>query len=373
MMKVLQFVPSLNAYDGGTATYMQQLTASLGKLCELHVCALTPVKDFVPLEHCVPHNIPLSLWHAGQMKKAWMRLLEEVQPDVIHINCCWMPQIALVTHWAYVWRKKLSRPVVIVLTPHGMLEPWLISRNYWTRKLPAIWLYQRKAVRQCDLLIATAEEEKQHLSDLGWNRQIALVQNGIDVRRIEMKSAWNKPQRLLFMSRVHPKKGLEMLFEALSRFNKCPFILEIAGSGDAAYVEQLKHMVTSLHLDSAVTFLGPVYGEDKWKLIRSADVVVLPTYSENYGLIVAEALASGTPVLTTTGTPWRSIEQQACGWWVNPTVEAIYEALVAITHLSAADLEKMGRNSRLLAENDCDIDVKVNQLYQLYLSKLSKE
>ncbi len=372
-MKVLQFVPSLNAYDGGTATYMQQLTSSLGKLCELHVCALTPVKDFVPLERCTPHNIPLSLMHVGQMKRAWLRLLEDIQPDIVHVNCCWMPQIALVIKWTDQWRKELQRPMGIVLTPHGMLEPWLIQRNYWTKKFPAICLYQRKAVKRCDLVVATADEEKQHLSELGWNQRIAMVQNGIDVRQIVMKSEWKAPRKLLFMSRVHPKKGLELLFQALARFERCPFRLDIAGSGEESYIGKLKQLVKELGLEDVVTFLGPVYGTAKWELIRQADVVVLPTYSENYGLIVAEALASGTPVLTTTGTPWQSIEKESCGWWVNPTPEEIYSALVDVSNLGDTEMEKMGRRARLLAENDCAIDVKVGQLYQLYLSILVAE
>ncbi len=372
-LKVIQFVPSLNAYDGGTATYMQQLTAVLGQWCDLHVCALTPVCDFVPLLHCTPHSLPLSLWQARAMKRAWLQLLEEVQPDVVHVNCCWMPQIAWVTFWTETWRRKLpaeQRPLLL-LTPHGMLEPWLLQRNYWTRKLPAIWLYQRRAVQVCDGLIATAEEEKQHLLDLGWNCQVEVVQNGIDVQGIAMKQVWRAPRRLLFMSRVHPKKGLELLLQAMARLEGAPFELQIAGSGEPAYVEELKKLVYALGLDRQVQLLGPVYGDRKWQLIREADVVVLPTYSENYGLIVAEALAAGTPVLTTTGTPWQSIEKQHCGWWVQPSVEALLEALLEIAKLTAADLEMRGRAARTLAETDCAIEAKVEHLYALYRAKLA--
>lgn len=374
-MKVLQFMPSLGVNDGGTTTYMQQLTACLGQMCELHVCALTSVDQFVPLEHCYTHSIPNEIRHLSVMKKAWVELLTDICPDVVHVNCCWLPQIAMIIQWTKDWRKsrqnfKCDCHVSIVLTPHGMLEPWILKRNYWTRKLPAILLYQRRAVKQCDLLIATAEEERNHILQLGWNQKVALVRNGIDVERIVPKTEYKAPKELLFLSRIHPKKGLDLLIGALADFlPNSPFHLTIAGTGEDSYVGQLKEKVHALGLDASVTFVGPVYGDRKWQLLRDTDVVVLPTYSENYGLIVAEALASGTPVITTTGTPWRSLVENACGWWVEPDQKSIENVLWNLSLKSAEELKKMGERARRVAEMDCAISKKVHELYQLYLTK----
>lgn len=374
MIKVLQFIPSVNVNDGGTTTYMQQLTACLGQMCELHVCALTPVEQFVPLSNCLTHSIPNDLFRPWSMKHAWMTLLDEIHPDVVHVNCCWLPQIALVIRWTNQWRKMHTLSdapcLKLILTPHGMLEPWILNRNYWTRKLPAILLYQRYAVSHSDLLIATAEEEKKHLLDLGWNSHVALVPNGIDVDSIVPKSVYKNPTELLFMSRIHPKKGLDMMIDALNEVkNNFAFHLTIAGSGDESYISELKAKIDSLGMNSAVTFVGPVYGEQKWQLLRDEDVVVLPSYSENYGLIVAEALASGTPVLTTKGTPWQSLEEHACGWWIELDVVSIAATLQQVLTLPADVLESMGKRARTLAEIDCAISQKVSQMYNLYLSK----
>lgn len=371
-MIVLQFIPSIHIGDGGTTTYMQQLTASLGQLCELHVCALTPVESFVPLSNCHAHAIPSSLYHFSRMKRAWINLLDEVQPDVIHVNCCWLPQIAMITQWADEWRRAPERAkcrIPLFLTPHGMLEPWIMKRNYWTRKLPAIWLYQRRAIKLCDVIVATAEEEREHILQLGWNSNVSLVKNGIDVENIEVKTHWNVAKELLFMSRIHPKKGLDILFEALSRLpDGISFHLTVAGTGDESYVSQLKSKVLAMNLLSNVSFVGAIYGDEKWRMLRDADVVVLPSFSENYGLIVAEALASGTPVLTTTGTPWKSIADNQCGWWISPDPQSIADSLVEISNLSVESVQKMGNNARKLAEIDCTISRKVQQLYKLYLS-----
>lgn len=185
-MIVLQFIPSLNAYDGGTTTYMQELTPALGKLVDLHICALGQKEDFVQLGNATIHAIEISLKHICRMRKEWMALLDEIKPDIVHINCCWLPQCALVQYWTRQWQKRekypLSLPPRLFLTPHGMLEPWIIRRNYWTKKVPAIWLYQRWAVRNADVIVATAAEEKQHIKDLGWNQNIAMLPNGINSR-----------------------------------------------------------------------------------------------------------------------------------------------------------------------------------------------
>lgn len=372
----------------------------MGRLCNLHVCALGNTADYVPLSGCTVHNITQSLMHIRRMKREWMTLLNDLQPDVVHVNCCWMPQCALVTRWTDQWRRHLTaasgtdasgKRCLLLLTPHGMLEPWIISRNYWTRKVPAICLYQRRAVSRVDMIVATAESERQNILKLGWNQIVTVVKNGIDVKGIQPKTAWHTPHRLLFMSRLHPKKGLEMLFDAYAgllksvsendnRDNDNPdnqynvrvshSELLIAGEGDPAYASSLRGKVRALGIDGHVRFLGPVYGDEKWSLIREADVVVLPSYSENYGLIVAESLASATPVLTTTGTPWKSLADHCCGWWVEPDVQTIRKALQDVFTVDGERAEKLGRNARLLAEQECSIEDNIIDLYQLYVANL---
>lgn len=371
-MKVLQFIPSLNAKDGGTTTYMKELTPALGKLVELHVCALGKVEDFVPLENATVHAIEVSMKHICRMKKQWLSVLEEVHPDIVHINCCWMPQCALVQYWTRQWQHSTPLSLErgaggespILLTSHGMLEPWIIGRNYWTKKLPAIWLYQRWAVKNADVIVSTAEEERKHILALGWNNNIAMVPNGIDTKSIVMKTEWNDAGNLLFMSRVHPKKGLEILIEALTATEKLN--LTIAGDGEADYIAALKKLVTTKGLDSRVKFVGPVYGEKKWEMIRQADVVALTSYSENFGLIVAEALASGTPVLTTTGTPWKSIEERKCGWWIAPNVESVKRALKGVEATLSSELKTMGVAGRQLIADEFDVNSLATSLTEIY-------
>lgn len=373
-MRVLQFIPSLNAYDGGTATYMQQLAPCLGREVELHICVLTPVEDCMPMPGARLHSIELRLSRLLRMRQQWMQLLEEVQPDVLHVNCCWMPHCALVQRWTKQWSKKVGQPVRFFLTPHGMLEPWLIRRNYWSRKIWAIWGYQRAAVREADGVIATAVEEQQHLRELGWcdPDKVHLLPNGMDVQSIEPKREQSKEVRqLLFMSRLHPKKGLEMLIDALSQFPQ--FQLTIAGEGDKEYVDGLKRRVEERGLQERCHFLGAVYGDAKWEVIGAADVVVLPSHSENFGLIVAEALSCEVPVLTTQGTPWSELESRRCGWWVEVSVQGIAEGLQRVASTSPEEIGQMGRRGRLLMLEKYDIRRLASALLSLYQEKLTKK
>ena len=155
-----------------------------------------------------------------------------------------------------------------------------------------------------------------------------------------------------------------MLIEAMSGVEHLR--LKIAGEGEIAYVRSLMNMVNDLGLGGKIEFVGPVYGVEKWQMVRDADVVVLPSYSENFGLIVAEALASGTPVMTTTGTPWQAIEANDCGWWIEPNVEAIKRTLKAIQLTSSDDLRMKGQRGRTLIEEYFDVEKLAHSLYEIY-------
>ena len=117
------------------------------------------------------------------------------------------------------------------------------------------------------------------------------------------------------VSRIHIKKGIENLLRATAalkdRLNG--YTITIAGMGEETYIQQLKETAKSYGIGHIVRFAGPVFGADKWTLYRNADFFVLPTFSENFGIVVAEALASGTPVITTEGAPWQELNSCGCG------------------------------------------------------------
>lgn len=359
-MKILHYIPSIDRTSGGTTTYLQLLAKELGKRVELYIVTHAS-ENPVEIENCQVYYIA-SLRHIREMKRQWMHWLDELEPDVVHVNTCWMPQCALVQQWA----QRLGYKVV--LSPHGMLEPWIMKRHYWTRKVPALLLYQRKAVRKADYLHATAESEKENLLRLGYNRNVAVVANGIDVEHIALKSTWKRNRQLLFLSRIHVKKGIEFLLEAVAMLKDDlqDYTVNIAGEGEAAYIEQLKAKAQSWGIGPLVRFCGGVYGDEKWKLFRQADLFVLPTYSENFGIVVAEALASGTPVVTTKGTPWEELNTCHCGWWTEIGTKPLAEVLKEFLSLDEKELEVMGRNGRKLVEEKYSAKKMAEDMVRVY-------
>ena len=357
-MKVLHYIPSLAISTGGVAAYISVLSAELGKLVELHIVTSYEGGKEVETPNAVVHRIRTGLLCYFSAKM----ILSELRPDVVHINGCWQPQLAF-----FQWAAQGLR-IPVVLSPHGMLEPWIVKRHFWTRKWPAIQLYQRGLVKRADYLHATADAEKENLLRLGWNSRIAVIPNAVNIVDLPLKNNWSPKRRIVFMSRLHVKKGIELLLEALSHLKPDldGYEVIIAGEGEPDYVETLKKAAISLGLSEVVIFVGGVYGAEKVSLLQSADFFVLPTYSENFGIVVAEALACGTPVITTHGTPWKELEDFACGWYVQVGLGALEKHLQKAISAPEEDLKIMGLHGRKLVENKFTVQAVAQKFLGIY-------
>lgn len=367
-MKIIHFIPSIDRSSGGTASYMQLLANELGKLVQLFIIT-SPSQNPLPINNAQKIFIPSHWTQKNTMKKEWIKLLNNIHPDIVHINCCWLPQCA----WAQKWAQELGYKVI--LTPHGMLEPWIIKRHYWTRKLPALLLYQKDAIKNANYLHATAESEKINLLKLGYNHNIEVIANGIDVNSIQIKLNWKRNKKILFLSRIHVKKGIEILLEALSelRDKLQGYTIYIAGEGDTNYINQLREKAEILKINDLISFCGGVYGENKWKLFQQADLFILPSYSENFGIVVAEALASGVPVITTKGTPWEELETEHCGWWIEIGTQSTKNAINKFLELSTYELKLMGENGRKLIERKYSSKKMAEDMTNLYKKTLAND
>jgi glycosyltransferase involved in cell wall biosynthesis len=360
-MTILHYIPSIDHSSGGTTTYMRVLAKELGKLVDLHIVThLT--KQAVTIENAQIHYLPASFLHLYSAKKQWQKLLKDIQPDIVHINCCWIPLCAYTQKWAQQLGYKT------VLTPHGMLEPWIIQRHHWTRKVPALCLYQKKALQTADCIHATVESEKTNLLKLGYNDKIAVTPYVIEMDNIILKSSWVKTKTMLYLSRIHPKKGIELLIDAVVQIKDVlnGYKIVIAGEGDGTYIQSLKDRIQKQNIEILFDFTGGIYGDKKWELFQQSDIFILPTYSENFGIVIAEALASGTPVITTKGAPWQELNTQHCGWWIDNNVNTIAKTLKEAIALSEEEYRQMGMRGRELMENNYSIKVITRKMMRLY-------
>jgi len=189
---------------------------------------------------------------------------------------------------------------------------------------------------------------------LGFKNPVAIIPNGIDTT--ELSAIPEKDRTVLFLGRIHKKKGIEMLLNAWKRLNsKYPdWKLKIIGSdkdyyGREGYKDFLVNMVSSQNI-KGVVFSEPLFGEKKNKEYRNSSVFILPTYSENFGMTVIESLAQKTPAIVTHGAPWKDLETHNAGWWVPISEDAILNALDEALKAGKDELLRMGSNGFKLVE-----------------------
>jgi glycosyltransferase involved in cell wall biosynthesis len=256
-----------------------------------------------------------------------------------------------------------------VFCPMGMLEPWSLAQKRLKKRIG--WaLYQRRDIDLVSVVHATARLEAVNLRALGIKTPIALISHGIDLpgsrparRSVDGES---REKTMLFLSRIHHKKGLLELVEACSRLKSMDWNVIVAGPDQDGYQVVIEEAVRVAGLGGRFSFVGPVYGEQKAELFYRADLFVLPTHSENFGLVVPEALSYGVPVITTTGAPWAEINEVDCGWWIPTGAAALESALAVALSMPNATLAEMGARGRTLVETRYSWPVIIQKHITLY-------
>jgi glycosyltransferase involved in cell wall biosynthesis len=218
------------------------------------------------------------------------------------------------------------------------------------RKTIAWHLYQRRDLAISACLHATAEAEAVELARLNLNVPIVMIPNGADIATASAPTI--KPQKgkgprtALFLGRIYPIKGLPELIEAWNRVRPEGWRLVIAGPDEGGHQKVVERAVAEAHLSEVVSFVGPLDDASKHKALSDAEFLVLPSHTESFGMVVAEALAHGVPVLITTGVPWPSVAQRGCGWCVEPTVTGLAQGLASATSGGEELHLEMGRKGR---------------------------
>lgn len=360
-IKIIHYIPSIGKSGGGVSTYLQLLSHDLGKFVDLHIiCHKT--EDELTLEHCKIHYIEGSIKHPIKMKKQFCNLLDDIKPDVVHVNGCWMLQCS----WIIFWAK--SKGIHVVLSPHGMLEPWDIKKNFWTKKLPALILYQKRSIRISDILLATAEKEKHNLLSLGYNKNVLVIPNGIITDNIKCKESWEEKKQILFLALYRKNKGIDILMQAISMLKDqlSGWKVIIAGIESDYTIEDLNMMAKKMNISNIVSIIGPLFSEEKWNAYRTSDIFVLPTLNENFGIVIAESYLCGTPVITTKGAPWNLIEENNCGWWVDRSVDCITKAIQEFINTSIEKRKVMGMTGRKLVIDNFSSEKIALQMVDMY-------
>jgi len=263
--------------------------------------------------------------------------------DLIHDHGIWMPH-----NWRLA-KEARRRGVPRIVSPRGMLEPWALQHKRWKKRV-AWWLYQRRDLADAACLHATAEAEARNIRRLLPGVAVALVPNGAELpETVPAKQPSPDGRRTaLFLGRIYPVKGLPVLVEAWRRARPRGWRMEIAGPDEAGHRREVEQLIQKAGLGDDFHFTGPLEDAAKTAAFARAELFVLPSHSENFGMAVAEALAHGLPVLTTTGAPWPMLESEGCGWTVETVPEALASGLRTATTCDPATLSAMGSRGRML-------------------------
>lgn len=274
-----------------------------------------PLYKFLSGSYCAKnfglfHSDPSLRDEHGKGLISWLLSL---RPDIIHDHGAWLPFHLKV----FIAAKLFDIPFVV--SPHGNFDAWAMSHKGLKKKI-AWHAYQKHIIRFSAAVVVNSQLEYRRLRELGFNNTIAIIGNGVEFpllpsdARAESKSITRKA---LFFSRINPIKGiLELLLAWKNSQARVVhgYILNIYGnSDDAVYLALVSAKITELGLCDSVFLKGPVYGEAKWAVYEDHDFFILPSHSENFGIVVAEALFSGLPVITTDGTPWRHLDALGLG------------------------------------------------------------
>ena len=376
MFRTCQIVASINRNTGGPALSVSKLADHLASPgIDSHLFAL----DYLchgpqqPLSRATLHSVPadvIARHFRGFSRKAQRTLVRLASGfSLLHNHGLWM----FPNRDARVAAQNAKIPLVI--SPRGMLSDWALGRSRLKKRL--VWrLFEQANLEAACAFHATSHEEMAEIRQAGFRQPIAVIPNGVDIpdpaqtparEIIEAKYPGLRGHRwLLFLSRLHPKKGVRELLDAWTVLgqNRAGWKLILAGPDLDHFRPALETIVRDHQLQEDVVFTGMIEGADRDCLLGRSDLFVLPTHSENFGLVIAESLAAGVPVITTRGAPWEELATSRSGWWIDlrdlkPTME---EAMA----LPADARRDMGRRGRELVSGKYSWNLVASQMAEFY-------
>lgn len=371
MMRVLHIVPSFYPaiYHGGPVFSLYELCNGLAEQgVELRVLTTDtagPGKrvkaDSFP--QLTPAGYPVYFcrrWVSVSVapRMLWRMIGLVRWADVVHLTAVYsFPTIPALTLCRF-----FSKPVV--WSPRGSLLRWDGSTRV---RLKTIWEEVCRLVAPRKLVLhLTSKEEAQQSANRYSGLEVAVIPNSVEIPHDITHFPHTGVLRLLYLGRIDPIKGIENLLAACKLLNikaELRWSLTIAGTGDLQYVETIKTLIQKLVLSAQVKMVGEVIGNAKQQLFETADVLLLPSYSENFGVVVAEALAHGVPVIASKKTPWQRVEEKGCGLWVDNDPESLAKS---ITEINGMPLREMGQRGRQWVQGEFSALQKAKEMVEVY-------
>lgn len=296
---------------------------------------------------------PAPLYFAPGMARDARQLVRE--SNVIHGHGLYVGPNFLFGREA----RRQDKPLVYHV--HGFFEPWILNRSRWKKRL-AHRFFEDANFRQVRLWRALTTKEAGQIRACGLTQPIVVVPNGIDAGAFPKPAAPDAPiqtpwvaglgktaRRLLFLGRIHPKKGLDLLLPAWASLReRQDWQVVVAGPDEQNYLTIIRELARKLGLEQQIIFTGPVTGPVKNALLHSADLLVLPSYSEGFPVSILEAMACGLPVLATRASNFPDITSEEAGWECEADLDSLRGVLGQALAASDQERRQRGANGRRL-------------------------
>jgi glycosyltransferase involved in cell wall biosynthesis len=365
-MKVLQTIASMVINAGGPTTCTLNLVEGLRKInVEIDILTNDVVDEkdkLISTASFMKIIKPPRETRYGYSKTMTMWLKSNIRYDLYHSNAIWQYSTHATSKQAIQVKK------AHIISPHGMLFPEALEKSKWIKKI-SLLLYQLNDLKRATAFHATSIQEMNHIRALGLKQPIAVIPNGIDLSSIKKPSFEIKKgkQKIGFMGRLDPIKNLENLIRAWSQLNEVTENAElvIIGDGNKKYKLQLFALSKKLKINN-IRFTGFVTGKKQNAVLNELSYLVLPSKSENFGMVVAEALTRGIPVIASKGSPWEELNTRKCGWWVDNNVEMLAKTIEKALSTDEIDRIEMGKRGYQLIKNKYSIECVAVQMLEFY-------
>jgi glycosyltransferase involved in cell wall biosynthesis len=360
----------LDARYGGIATSLPEFCRATAVGWSSHLLSVCGPEEIASPEL----GFELTRLPAGRLRWAFNRRLRQVlqhaiaEADIVHVHGIWQEHCM---HACSTARRTL-RPYVV--SAHGMLDSWALRQKSW-RKAPYLALCERRNLASAACLRALTRHEVEDYRRAGVAGNVAIVPNGVTIPAetssallLEKFPELRSRRMVLYLGRLHPKKGIDLLCQAWARIAaRFPdAVLLIAGPDSEGTLSHLKSMVADAGISAQVVFAGMLSRQLKWSALAAAEVFVLPSHSEGFSVSTVEALGMGVPVIITRQCWFPEVSENACGWIIEPDAGQTADFLIESLSMSTGERAARQANARNLVETNYSWEVVGRKMIQVY-------
>lgn len=372
-MKVIHLVPSIFDENSGPSYSVTRTCELLNNNLDIELLTLS--KKSIP---GIFENIKKMQFHkqfdidygikkfgiSSKLSKYIKYKIDKNKVDIIHSHAMWH---ILATYPGNLLKNNNYK---IVISPRGTFSKYAFAHKKFIKQI--FWnLFLYPAINKSHCFHATSYQEYLDIRRLGFKQPVAIIPNGVDIKK-NIKSIKSPKRNIIFLGRIHKLKGLENLLYAWKKINfkYKDWQLKIIGTDvgykkRSNYLRKLKLLSQKLKLIN-IDFVDPIYGNEKFQTLADAQIMILPSFTENFGMTVAEALSVGTPVITTNQTPWHQLDSKNAGWCIDIGVEATINCLEEALSKNVDELNEMGTRGIEWMQQDFSWPTIINKLILTY-------